>query len=78
MVVPYAGFNKFTSQFNIWPGLISNDEVLIIFRALTKDKPSSEIAAMNFDDFKMSFIRIALVSKTAMERELTKELTDYE
>ena len=63
MTLNFGGFNKFAANFNIWPGLITSDENLQVFRHFTKSKPSNSTIAVNFAEFQESLIRFAMVGQ---------------
>ena len=68
-----VGFNKFCLQFNISPGLISTDECLKVFRAITKSRPTDTGAAISLglEEFKESILRLSQISKSDLEKDLS-------
>ena len=68
-----VGFNKFCTQFNISPGLLSIDDCLKVFRAITKSKPVVAGAGISLDEgeFEESILRLSLISKEELEKDLS-------
>lgn len=73
--LPYQGYNKFASQFNIWPGLTSSEEVLYIFRQLTKDNTASSSLTLSKQNFKEALVRLSMTCKQALGKDLGTSLT---
>lgn len=73
----YIGFNKFTTQMEVCPNLMSAEYCLQIFRQLTKDKrtPEMPVIALNLEDFKTALIRLAAGGKAAL-RKMTGKTAD--
>jgi hypothetical protein len=74
-ILPYQGFNKFASQFNIWPGLTSSEEVTYTFRQLTKDKPPGNAITLSKQNFKEALVRLSQICKESLEKDLSTQLT---
>lgn len=53
----YKSFHKFTAQFNIFPGLMTSEDVNSIFKSFTKEKTQP---FLNFEDFKQALLRISV------------------
>ena len=75
----YPGFNKFVTQMEISPNLVSMEYSLQVFRGLTKDKINPEIAviAVNSEEFKTALILLAVGSKAKL-REMTAKSSESE
>lgn len=74
-ILPYQGFNKFASQFNIWPGLTSSEEVMYTFRQLTKDKPPGNSITLSKQNFKEALVRLSQLCKESLEKDLSTQLS---
>ena len=37
-ILGFVGFNKFATSFNIWPGLMTNDEFVKLFKSMVRKK----------------------------------------
>ena len=71
-----VGFNKFSTQFPIVPFLISSDEVLKIFKRITKRKSSE--SGINYKEFIEILISVALLSISKLQEDLAKKLETYD
>jgi len=72
----YVGFNKFVTQMEVCPNLVTADYCLQVFRQLTKDKMSPEmpVIALNLEDFKTALIRLAVGGKATLHQMTGKPL----
>ena len=70
--LPFAGFNKFCTSFNISPGLMGNDKVLSVFRLTTKSKRDNSIDAnsINQQEFEECLLRLSQVSRSELQKDL--------
>jgi hypothetical protein len=63
--LPQSGFTRFCSMFNITSVLINAEEVLKVFRQVTKSKNTVNL---NSDLFKESCFRLAVLSREELEK----------
>ena len=58
----FTGFNKFATQFEIYPQVVTPEFSLGVFRQLTKDRSVVEqpVIALTFDEFKQAILRLAV------------------
>ena len=73
----YVGFNKFVTQMEICPNLVTAEYSLQVFRQLTKDKMTSElpVIALSLEDFKTALIRLAVGGRATL-RQMTGKPAD--
>ena len=70
-----AGFTKFVNQFPIVPSLTTSDQVLRIYKGITKAKFND--SGINSSEFKEALINIALGALKVLEKEAGKKLESY-
>ena len=63
-------YNRFITQFYIWPGLLQAEDTNKIFLVLTKRKTSEEGQRLVFEDFVEAILRFSFYGKEVLEEEL--------
>eukprot|EP00826_Nyctotherus_ovalis_P009773 TRINITY_DN12588_c0_g1_i2.p1 TRINITY_DN12588_c0_g1~~TRINITY_DN12588_c0_g1_i2.p1 ORF type:complete len:185 (+),score=45.24 TRINITY_DN12588_c0_g1_i2:338-892(+) len=69
--LPYKSFIRLVNQQRLTPGVVSKDEILIIYKLLMKNKVG-KIGPLNFEEFIESLVRIAIKGKDKMNAEENK------
>ena len=69
------GFTKFTTQFPIVPVLVTSEEILKIYKRITKKKTSE--SGITLREFIESLISIALLSISKLQNDIGKKLDTY-
>jgi len=64
----FQGFAGFTSDFNIWPGLTSLQEVRLLFNSMTKEVESGVQPSITYEEFLESLMRITIKSKEKLDK----------
>jgi hypothetical protein len=64
LLMNYQGFNRFASEFNVYPGLLSQQDTLQIFRQLTREQQPSAGVPIGLAEHEFSevMIKIALAA----------------
>ena len=76
--LPAAGFNKFCTQFNLWPGLVTHDETMGVFRNISKRKETGMVAGLDLQEFKEAVLRLGITCKLPLEYESNQSLTSHQ
>ena len=74
----FVGYNKFTQNFNIWPGLCSKEECHGIFNKLIRSKTSYS-NSIDLAELKSILVRLAILGQRNLKMFMGQNLgEDYE